>query len=86
MKQFKTLYGIMIPNLIEYVREYVSSRENVEILIGSDSQCYGNKKTVYGVVIALYVFCFNSISERIYEPAKETEYLLFSNLYSISKP
>jgi predicted RNase H-related nuclease YkuK (DUF458 family) len=54
MKQFKTLYGTMIPNLIEYVREYVSSRENVEILIGSDSQCYGNKKTVYGVVIALY--------------------------------
>lgn len=54
MKQFKTLYGKQIPDLVEYIREYVSSRENVEILIGSDSQCYGNKKTVYGVVIALY--------------------------------
>jgi predicted RNase H-related nuclease YkuK (DUF458 family) len=54
MKQFRTLYGILIPNLIEYVREYVSTRENVEILIGSDSQCYGHKKTIYGVVIALY--------------------------------
>ena len=54
MKQFKTLYGKQIPDLVEYIREYVTSRENVEILIGSDSQCYGNKKTVYGVVIALY--------------------------------
>ncbi len=54
MKQFRTLYGTNIPDLIEYVREYISTRENVEILIGSDSQCYGNKKTIYGVVIALY--------------------------------
>lgn len=54
MKQFKTLYGAQIPDLVEYIREYVSTRENVEILIGSDSQCYGNKKTIYGVVIALY--------------------------------
>ena len=54
MKQFRTLYGTPVPNLIEYIREYVSTRENVEILIGSDSQCYGNKKTIYGVVIALY--------------------------------
>ena len=54
MKQFKTLYGVQIPDLVEYIREYISTRENVEILIGSDSQCYGNKKTIYGVVIALY--------------------------------
>lgn len=54
MKQFKTLHGIEIPDFIEYVKEYISTRENVEILIGSDSQCYGHKKTVYGVVIALY--------------------------------
>ena len=54
MKQFKTLYGTNVPDLVDYIREYVSTRENVEILIGSDSQCYGNKKTVYGVVIALY--------------------------------
>lgn len=54
MKQFRTLYGTQIPDLVEYIREYVSTKDNVEILIGSDSQCYGNKKTVYGVVIALY--------------------------------
>ncbi len=54
MKQFRTLYGTYIPNLIEYVKEYISTREGVEILIGSDSQCYGHKKTIYGVVIALY--------------------------------
>lgn len=54
MKNFRTLYGTPIPNLIEYIKEYISTRENVEILIGSDSQCYGNKKTVYGVVVALY--------------------------------
>lgn len=54
MKQFRTLYGKNIPDIVEYIREYVSTRESVEILIGSDSQCYGNKKTIYGVVIALY--------------------------------
>jgi predicted RNase H-related nuclease YkuK (DUF458 family) len=54
MKKFKTLYGNPITDVIEYIREYISMRENVEILIGSDSQSYSNKKTVYGVVIALY--------------------------------
>ena len=55
MKKFRTLYGTPIPNVIDYIREYISTKENVEILIGSDSQCYGNKKTIFGVVIALYV-------------------------------
>ena len=54
MKNFRTLYGTPIEDVIVYIKEYISSRENVEILIGSDSQCYGNKKTIYGVVIALY--------------------------------
>jgi predicted RNase H-related nuclease YkuK (DUF458 family) len=54
MKQFRTLNGKNIPDIVEYIREYITSREDVEILIGSDSQTYGNKKTVYGVVIALY--------------------------------
>lgn len=54
MKQFRTLYGTAVPDLIEYVKDYISTRENVEILIGSDSQCYSNKRTIYGVVIALY--------------------------------
>ena len=54
MKQFRTLYGTQIPDLIGYIREYISTRPDIEILIGSDSQCYGNKITIYGVVIALY--------------------------------
>ena len=54
MKNFRTLYGDAIPNVIEYIRDYIATRENVEILIGCDSQCYKNKKTVYGVVIVLY--------------------------------
>ena len=54
MKTFTTLQGVRIENIVEYIREYISTRENIEILIGSDSQSYSNKKTVYGVVIALY--------------------------------
>ena len=54
MKKFKTLHGTPIPDVIEYIREYISTRENVEILIGSDSQSYSNRKTIYGVVVALY--------------------------------
>ena len=54
MKKFRTLYGTPIPDAIEYIREYISTRENVEILIGSDSQSYSNRKTIYGVVVALY--------------------------------
>lgn len=54
MKEFKTLHGTPIPDVIDYIKEYVSLRGGVEILIGSDSQCYGHKKTIYGVVIALY--------------------------------
>ena len=54
MKKFRTLYGTEVLDIVSYIREYLSRRDNVEILIGSDSQCYGNKKTIYGVVIALY--------------------------------
>jgi predicted RNase H-related nuclease YkuK (DUF458 family) len=54
MKKFTTLHGVPIDDLIGYIKNYITSKENVEILIGSDSQCYRNTKTVYGVVIALY--------------------------------
>ena len=55
MRQFQTLHGVKIENLIEYIREYISTKEGVEILVGSDSQSYRNTRTVYGVVIALYI-------------------------------
>jgi predicted RNase H-related nuclease YkuK (DUF458 family) len=54
MKKFTTLQGVKIDNLVEYIRDYLSTKDDIEILVGSDSQCYSNKKTVYGVVIALY--------------------------------
>jgi predicted RNase H-related nuclease YkuK (DUF458 family) len=54
MRQFKTLHGKVVPNPVEYIKEYVLNGENVEIIIGSDSQSFGNRRTVYGVVIALY--------------------------------
>jgi predicted RNase H-related nuclease YkuK (DUF458 family) len=54
MRTFKTLYGKTIPDVIDYIKNYLTDKEDVEILIGSDSQCYNNSKTVYGVVIALY--------------------------------
>lgn len=54
MNNFKTLHGIPINDIVNYVREYLNEREGVELLIGSDSQSFNNLKTVYGVVIALY--------------------------------
>lgn len=54
MREFKTLHGKPINNLIDYIRDYVSTRNGVDILVGCDSQSYRNTKTVYGIVIALY--------------------------------
>lgn len=53
-KEFKTLHGKEIKNLIDYIKDFLLNKNNIEILIGSDSQCYSNAKTVYGMVIALY--------------------------------
>ena len=54
MNTFRTLYGKPIENIISYITEYISERNNVEILIGTDSQSYSNVETVFGVAIALY--------------------------------
>lgn len=54
MYDFKTLNGIPVIDVINYIKDYLEGREGVELLIGSDSQSYSNSKTVYGVVIALY--------------------------------
>lgn len=55
MNTFRTLYGKPIENIISYITEYISERNNVEILIGTDSQSYSNVETVFGVAIALYI-------------------------------
>lgn len=54
MKEFRTLGKIPIPNVIEYIKDYLKNNEGIELLIGCDSQCYGTYKTIYGVVIVLY--------------------------------
>lgn len=54
MLKFKTLYGLPVDNIIDYIKEYLSTRDNVEILIGADSQNIKSRKTVFGTVVALY--------------------------------
>jgi predicted RNase H-related nuclease YkuK (DUF458 family) len=54
MNNFKTLHGVPVPDIINYIKDYLNERAEVELLVGSDSQSYSNSKTVYGVVIALY--------------------------------
>jgi uncharacterized protein len=68
MKQFRTLYKVPIPNIVEYIREYMKNNDDVDILVGCDSQSFGNKKTVYGVVVVLYtkgkgghVLCYREV-------------------------
>jgi len=51
-KQFKLLSNHQPISLISYIEEYINKYENVEILIGTDSQ-NKRKETVYANVIAL---------------------------------
>lgn len=53
MRKFKTLGGKPIENIVEYIKEYLSTHENIDILIGTDSQPHG-KETIYATVIVLY--------------------------------
>jgi len=52
--KFSSLYGKKIDNIVDYIKEYVKDRNDVELLIGADSQSYENRITKYGIVIALY--------------------------------
>jgi predicted RNase H-related nuclease YkuK (DUF458 family) len=72
MQKFRTLYGTPITDVIDYIKDYLVDKSDVEILIGSDSQSFSNSKTVYGVVIALYtkgkgahVLCTKDTSSRL---------------------
>ena len=50
---YKKLYSGEKVDVIEYVKEYMEAHNDVEILIGCDSQNFGNK-TIYAIVVALY--------------------------------
>jgi uncharacterized protein len=50
---FKTLVTNKQVNIVDYIKSYISMYNNVEILIGCDSQGYKDK-TIYATVVALY--------------------------------
>lgn len=50
---YRKLYDREELDLIPYVREYLERNQNVEILIGCDSQNYSDY-TTYAIVVALY--------------------------------
>lgn len=51
--KFRTFYGMQIPDVVEYIRNYIEKNNETEILIGCDSQRHVSKQ-IYGVVIVLY--------------------------------
>ena len=51
--EYKRLYDGKSVDLESYVKDYMSSKDNVEILIGCDSQNFSDK-TIYAIVVALY--------------------------------
>jgi hypothetical protein len=53
MKTFKTLIGKKEVQLIDYIKTYLESHKDVDILIGCDSQVKG-RETLYALVLALY--------------------------------
>ena len=50
---FRKFNGETIPSVDDYVKDYVNTHENTEILVGTDSQNRGDN-TIYSTVIALY--------------------------------
>ena len=50
---FKKFSGEQLNNIEEYVKRYCDTHENIEILIGTDSQNRG-AKTVFSTIIAMY--------------------------------
>jgi predicted RNase H-related nuclease YkuK (DUF458 family) len=50
---FKTLSQHQQVDLIPYIKEYVSQHQNIEILVGCDSQ-NRKRETIYAIVIGLY--------------------------------
>lgn len=51
--EYKRLYDGVKVDLVSYVKEYIQTKDNVEILIGCDSQNFSDK-TIYAIVVALY--------------------------------
>lgn len=57
MKNFRTLSKQEIPDVVQYIKDFIGRKDRndeIDILIGCDSQNFGTKKTVYGLVIVLH--------------------------------
>ena len=50
---FKKFTGEKIEDVVEYAKDWINSHENIEILIGTDSQSRG-ERTYFSTVIAFY--------------------------------
>jgi len=52
-KRFKKFGGEFIPDIIEYLKEYINQEPNVTISLGCDS-VQKRRKTIYAITIMLY--------------------------------
>lgn len=50
---FRKTSGEKVTNLVDYVKEYVSTHQNIDVMVGTDSQTKGSK-TYFSTVVALY--------------------------------
>jgi len=51
--KYKRLFDSKEVDLVEYVKEWLETKPNAEILIGCDSQNFSDK-TIYAIVVAIY--------------------------------
>jgi predicted RNase H-related nuclease YkuK (DUF458 family) len=50
---FRKSSGEHIPDIVEYVKNYVKTHDNIDVIVGTDSQVFGSK-TTFSSVIAMY--------------------------------
>jgi predicted RNase H-related nuclease YkuK (DUF458 family) len=53
MSKFKTHQGVVIDNLRDYVRKWLTNKNNIQIWVGCDSQVQGSD-IAYAVTVCLY--------------------------------
>lgn len=50
---FKKFTGENLPNVEEYVRDYYKTHQNIDVMVGTDSQSKGGR-TCFSTIIAMY--------------------------------
>lgn len=50
---FRKSSGKHIPDIVEYVKDYMKTHNNIDVIVGTDSQVHG-PKTTFSTVIGLY--------------------------------